>query len=324
MARPARRDRRRHQDGHVERQLGKIPDRAGDERRPAGHRLQRGQAEPLVGRRQDDHGGLPVQRGEVGVLHRPAEHERHVPPPRLGGEAVGLGPDGAGERQRRATLAELAPSPRAACRGPCAGPASAGSPPRARTASSSPSASAMRASRSFGRAENTGPTPCGTTCTRAGSRSSASIASTRVVSLTAMIPAHARMAGASSVPYSRRAAPDGPGAAAARHISTSCTVTTWRAIGKPRTGSPPRPWTRCGCRAMASESTCGWARRNRAGRASLHGDEAGTDGMISRSGTPCSASINWLAYRPIPASRRPSPRQLASSSTRRGLCIEAL
>ncbi len=197
-------------------------------------------------------------------------------------------------------------------------------PTQSTKGSSSPRASAVLASRSLGRAENTAPTPCGTTWIRDGSRSRVAIASIRVVSLTAMIPAHARIAGARSAPKRRRAEAATPGTGAPRHISTSWRVTTWRDGGKPITGSPPSPWIRCGCLARASESTWGCARRNRAGRASLHAGVAGTDGVTSRPGASRSASISWVAYRPIPASRRPSPRQLASSRTRRGLCIEAL
>ena len=123
-------------------------------------------------------------------------------------------------------LHRLVPSPRAACRGPCAGLASAGSQPRARTAPRD------RAPRRCGRREASDaprrpvPRRGAPRAPEPGPGRSASIASTRVVSLTAMIPAHPRMAGASSDPYSRRAAPDGPGVATARHISTSCIVTT--------------------------------------------------------------------------------------------------
>ena len=173
---------------------------------------------------------------------------------------------------------------RATCRGLCADRAPAGCRTWSTNASSIPFASATRPSRSFGRPVNTGETPFGTTWTRAGSRrmQCRSPVARRLARRRSRLRTGAARARASRR-RGRAARRRPPGRGSRGQSSTSWTVTTCRASGKPSTGSPPTPWIRCGCVVIASLRTCGCACRNRPGRDSLQADAAGTDSMTSRS-----------------------------------------
>ena len=68
---PRRRARQRHQRGEPAARLAMGRDVAGDDRRPGRQRLDDGQAEALVHRRQHDARGARDQRPELGVGHEP-------------------------------------------------------------------------------------------------------------------------------------------------------------------------------------------------------------------------------------------------------------
>ena len=179
---------------------GRLPDRGRDHRRGGRHRLERREPESLVRRRDDDDGRAAVQRCEVGVVHRAAQ--------RPVGRAVARRrrragrPPARGLRRWRVVAQRhpAAPSPRAACRVPCADRVSARCRPKARTRPRAPPPRRPGRRRAWD-GPRTPPPHRGERHGPARGRGAASRSPrSRVVSLTAMTAAHILIVGASIAP----------------------------------------------------------------------------------------------------------------------------
>ncbi len=95
-----------HQHRDISGELGKVPDGGGDKWRRRCHRLEGGQPESLVRRREDDDGSLAIEGCQALVVGRSAEHQLDVPPPRLGSEPISLRAQRTDHRQLRSAPGE--------------------------------------------------------------------------------------------------------------------------------------------------------------------------------------------------------------------------